>query len=375
MTSIKSSKKLLPEPKTSSFERKLFIKLISKCKNSFLYPIRHHKETILEHNNKPYQLPFDVFETYAQYQTTLNQHNLLDFDDLIALPVFLAKHSSEFQQYLQRFKYVLVDEYQDTNLTQETLLEHFIKQGSICTAVGDDAQSIYGFRGAHLNNILGYKKKYPAVQLIKLEQNYRSTKTILDLANDVIRHNKQVYPKKLFNNIREDFPIEMLYFPYYEEEANTIIDTIIQMIDSGTNPEEIAIFFRTNAQTHPYEDILIRKNISYRLLGGFKFFDRKEVKEVIAYIHLSINSKDNCFPIQGHQYPYKRHWCCLLRTNHRLYPTKQSRHSPCALLKRTATYIAQKSTKKYPTISRSAPTDNKTSPNHISLPLHRTSSQ
>ena len=287
---------------------KMMVSLISKFKcHHFLYPSGDgktrepierycHEFGLLDRHDMS---SLDFYKVYCQYQVELNKANALDFDDLIALPILIIRDYPDCHTALKKYKHVLVDEYQDTCVAQENLLEHLGSHGSLLTAVGDEAQSIYGFRWAHIDNILQFTKRYLGVRVVKLQQNYRSTTSILNLANDVIAKNRSAIPKELYSEIREDFPVEMLYFPHQDAEAVTVVEILLEMIKNGERPNDIAIFFRTNALIYAYEDILTRKEIPYKLLGGVKFFERKEIKEVISYLNFVHNEHDamSCYRI------------------------------------------------------------------------------
>ena len=270
-------------------EERLFLKTISSWKNDFLYPF--DKEEFFD-LYQTFEFSFDVLKLYKTYQIYLNAHNLVDFDDLIAFPILLVKEHQNCQNFFKNWQYVLIDEYQDTNVTQEKFIEWFEKKGSILTAVGDDAQSIYSFRGAKIENILKFETKYPNVNVIKLEENYRSTQSILSVANDIIKHNTEIYQKKLFTKKEKGNLPEFHLFSMAEEETTFIAKKIKKMMLQNQAPQNIAIFFRTNYQTKPYEDLLFKMQIPYQIIGSLKFFQRKEIQELIAYLNLSLNAKN-----------------------------------------------------------------------------------
>ena len=278
-------------------EKKQLLKIISSCKNNFLYPDFHDEELSKYINtiaSDKLEFLYDVQEIYQQYQEYLYQNYLVDFDDLIALPVLLLRQPVEsMRAFINRHcRYVLVDEYQDTNIVQENLIELFVELGSIITAVGDDFQSIYSFRGAYVKNILNFEKKYPDVVIIKMEENYRSTGAILNVANDVIRHNTTSYEKNLFTKQPVGELPEFHSFTYENEEANWVTDKIQELMDEGIAANEIAIFFRTNYQSKSFEDSLLSKQMPYQIVGGLKFYARKEIKDLIAYINFLLNGRD-----------------------------------------------------------------------------------
>ena len=286
-------------------QQRYFQRLISTWKNDFLYLIEDAKEGefIIDKETKmrfsyydtgPFLLE-EVLNIYSRYQFYLKQHNLLDFDDLLALTAKLLKENKRCHQYAtNRWKYLLVDEYQDTNITQEHLLEYFASGGSIITAVGDDDQSIYSFRGANIDNILNFPQKYPESKVIKLEKNYRSTDSILNLANHIIKNNPRVYDKKLFT----DNPSGELPFAHYlyndNEESRFIAEDIHHRVENEKHfaYRDIAVFYRTNYQSRGIEEQLLRKDIPYQIIGGLKFYQRKEIKDIMGYLHLLINPRD-----------------------------------------------------------------------------------
>ncbi len=282
-------KEITKKYQTGEREQKIFLKTISSWKNHFLYPFDEEKLFDLYRTS---ELSFDALKEYKTYQIYLNAHNLVDFDDLITLPILLLKEHQNCQNFLKNWQHVLIDEYQDTNVAQEKLIEWFEKKDSILTAVGDDAQSIYSFRGANIENILNFEKKYPNVQLIKLEENYRSTQSILSVANDIIKHNTEIYQKKLFTKKKKGDLPEFYLFSTAAEEAIFVAEKIKKMMLQNQHPQNIAIFFRTNYQTKPYEDLLLKMQIPYQIIGSVKFFQRKEIKELIAYLNLSLNPKN-----------------------------------------------------------------------------------
>ena len=224
---------------------------------------------------------------YQSYQHHLEKHNLMDFDDLIVLPVRLIRESEVCRRFVHsRWKYVLIDEYQDTNFAQEKLIEQFAQGGSVLTAVGDDDQSIYAFRGALIDNIRSFPTKYAGTKVACLEENYRSTKAILALANDVIKNNPRVYHKVLSTaNEQGDLP-RYQCFPSDYAECQWIIDLLLE------HPVGSAVFYRSNYQSRLIEEYLIEERIPYQIIGGLKFYQRKEIKDIVAYLHFIFNPKD-----------------------------------------------------------------------------------
>ena len=235
-----------------------------------------------------------VYEVFKEYETTLKDNNSVDFDDLLLLPIKLFReHPKVLEQYQERFQYVLIDEYQDTNETQYILSKMICSKHKNICCVGDIDQSIYSFRGANYRNILNFEKDYPNAKLIKLEQNYRSTTTILNAANDVIKHNKDRKDKVLWSNKGEGELIS--YYRAYNgiDEAQYVTREIKKLINDGIDYQNIAVLYRTNAQSHTIEEELLKDSIPYRIVGGVGFYSRREIKDVLAYLRLIYNSKDN----------------------------------------------------------------------------------
>lgn len=235
-----------------------------------------------------------VFEVYKRYESKLVVNNSLDFDDLLLLPIKLFRTKPEILKYYQeKYQYILVDEYQDTNEAQYILIKMLsAKNRNICV-VGDESQSIYSFRGSNYRNILNFEKDYKDCTTILLEQNYRSTSTILDSANDVIKNNKNRKDKKLWtlNGVGEKID----YYKAFDEkdEANYVLKNIEGLIDNGVKRSEIAVLYRTNAQSRVMEEALLKSNIPYKVVGSFYFYNRKEIKDLICYLKLIYNKYDD----------------------------------------------------------------------------------
>ena len=260
---------------------------ISSCKNEMMDYSDYEKFAIGDYEKV-------VYEVFKEYQTTLKDNNSIDFDDLLLLPIKLFReHPNVLKAYQERFQYVLIDEYQDTNETQYILSKMICaKYKNIC-CVGDEDQSIYSFRGANYRNILNFEKDYPNAKVIKLEQNYRSTTNILNAANAVIKHNKDRKDKKLWSTKGEGDLIT--YYRAYNgiDEAQYVTREIKNLINEGIEYQSIAVLYRTNAQSHTIEEELLKDSIPYRIVGGVGFYSRKEIKDVLAYLRLIYNSKDN----------------------------------------------------------------------------------
>jgi DNA helicase-2/ATP-dependent DNA helicase PcrA len=233
-------------------------------------------------------------KVYAIYQSRLFQSNAMDFDDLLYnMVVLFEKQPAALYKYQHKFKYVMVDEYQDTNHAQYIITKKLAAVHENLVVVGDDAQSIYSFRGANIENILSFQKDYPDFKLYKLEQNYRSTGIIVSVANEVIAHNKHQIPKLVYTDNEEGELVRVIATGTEQEEAQRVVDTIREqkMVSNFFN-RDIAVLYRTNAQSRAIEDGLRRAGITYRIYGGLSFYKRKEVKDVVAYLRLAINAAD-----------------------------------------------------------------------------------
>mgnify|MGYP001007721298 CR=1 FL=1 len=272
-----------------TYKEKSIISIISSQKNLMLTPDAYINENYGDFYCR------NVGEIYAFYQEKLKKNNALDFDDLILKTIELLKKDKDALEYCQKkFKYIFVDEYQDTNKAQYVLIRLLSgKYKNVCV-VGDDDQSIYGWRGADIRNILDFEKDFPNTKIIKLEQNYRSTKNILDVANSIIKNNRERKDKKLWTTNGEGTPTT-IYTAFDEmDEGNFVADKIRSLVDTGEyNLSDFAILYRTNAQSRAFEEVFMRKDIPYRIVGGLKFYARKEVKDIIAYLRLIQNPADD----------------------------------------------------------------------------------
>ncbi len=234
-----------------------------------------------------------VAEVYALYEKSLLRMNAMDFDDLIGRTVTLFERFPEVRErYGKAFRFVLVDEYQDTNHAQYRLLQLLVADHRNIAVVGDDAQSVYGFRGADIRNILDFKDDFPDATVIKLEQNYRSTQTVLDAANAIISNNRDQMPKTLWTDLGEGDSIVLRTLDDEHSEARYVAGEIERLVDEGLSRSEIAVFYRMNSQSRVLEDTLVRREIAYQVVGGTKFYDRAEVKDAVAYLTLLINGQD-----------------------------------------------------------------------------------
>jgi ATP-dependent DNA helicase UvrD/PcrA len=234
-----------------------------------------------------------VADAYSLYQRRLFQSNAVDFDDLLLLTVDVLERFPEAREKWQKaFRYVLVDEYQDTNHAQYRLLQLLAgRHGNLC-AVGDPDQSIYAFRGADINNILDFERDFPGTRTIALEQNYRSTNAILSAANAVIVNNRERKPKELFSELGEGEPVHVVEVEDEHAEARFVAAGIAALGEEGCNGDEIAVFYRTNAQSRVLEDVLVRQDVAYQVIGGPRFYERAEIKDLIAYLQAIDNPYD-----------------------------------------------------------------------------------
>src|SRR5438552_119150 len=234
-----------------------------------------------------------VADAYGLYQRRLFQSNAVDFDDLLMLTVDVLERFPEAREKWQNaFRYVLVDEYQDTNHAQYRLLQLLAQKHTNLCAVGDPDQSIYAFRGADINNILDFERDFPGTRTIALEQNYRSTNAILEAANAVIANNRERNPKQLWSELGEGEPVHVVEAEDEHAEARFVAAGIAGLVEEGFNGDEIAVFYRTNAQSRVLEDVLVRQGVAYQVIGGPRFYERAEVKDVIAYLQAIDNPYD-----------------------------------------------------------------------------------
>lgn len=235
-----------------------------------------------------------VLDVYKQYESRLISNNALDFDDLLMKPIELFNNNpSVLKEYQERFKYILIDEYQDTNEAQYLLTKMLsAKYKNICV-VGDDSQAIYSWRGANYRNILNFEKDYKDTKTVYLEENYRSTKTILNAANSVIKNNVDKKEKNLWTNNEEGVKITYHKALSEVDEAYYVKDEIKKLIKDGVSPSEIAVLYRTNAQSRAMEDAMLESQIPYKVIGSFYFYNRREIKDLISYLKLIYNNDDD----------------------------------------------------------------------------------
>ena len=234
-----------------------------------------------------------VADIYRLYQQRLVEASAMDFDDLLMVTVELfAAFPAVLEHYQQRFRYVLVDEYQDTNRAQYMLVKQLTAAHRNLCVVGDSDQSIYKFRGADIRNIRDFEKDYPDARVVVLDQNYRSTETILDAANSVISNNTKRTPKNLWSDKGRGLPITRFEAEDEHDEAGYVVDEIERLQSDGFNLADMAVFYRTNAMSRVIEDVFVRRGIPYTVVGSVRFYDRKEVKDVVAYLRTLVNHDD-----------------------------------------------------------------------------------
>lgn len=274
-----------------SFEGNLPISLvaseISKYKNNLISP----EEAIAAAQLPNYK---KIAMIYRQYEAYLVKNNLVDFDDLLALPYrILDEHTDLCEQISQKYRYIMVDEYQDTNDLQFKLLQKLTHTHKNLCVVGDDDQSIYGWRGANIKNILEFDRHFDNTKVIKLVKNYRSTHAILKAANELIEHNRGRLGKELVGTKEEGKSVELLHSDDENREATIISERIRKLIDSGVDPQNIAVLYRINALSRSIEEGLSRAGVPYKMVGGVKFYERAEIKDLISYLRLIANPHDD----------------------------------------------------------------------------------
>jgi DNA helicase II / ATP-dependent DNA helicase PcrA len=234
-----------------------------------------------------------VADVYEQYERELHRMNAMDFDDLLVRSVNLLELFQEVRdRYANAFRWILVDEYQDTNHAQYRWLQLLAEEHRNLAVVGDDSQAIYGFRGADIKNILEFQDHFVDAHVVKLEQNYRSTETILEAANGVISQNRGQMPKHLWTDLGKGEPIRVRELADEHAEARFVAAEVQRLVDEGTSRTEIAVFYRTNAQSRVLEDMLVRAQIAYQVIGGTKFYERAEIRDAVAYLTFLVNPQD-----------------------------------------------------------------------------------
>lgn len=266
---------------------------ISAAKNGLIGPVEYQSDSSIYNDDLQAKKPL-LGKIYATYQKRCFQAGAMDFDDLLfKTNILLKKHSEVLLKYQDKFRYILVDEFQDTNFAQSNILKMLAARHENICVVGDDAQSIYAFRGANIQNILKFKSLYSDATVFKLEQNYRSTQTIVEAANQIIKQNKDQLQKKVWTDNDQGDRIKLIKCLSETEEGNFIAEEILSIKSNNSITEEaFAILYRTNAQSRAIEESLRRKNISYRIYGGLSFYQRKEIKDLLAYCKMCVNPND-----------------------------------------------------------------------------------
>ena len=292
-------KKILKEMNIDStrYNPKFIKNQISSAKNEMV--------TVDKYQNLVNDEVSDItYKVYKKYQEALLRNNSLDFDDLLIMPIILFnKYKDVLDSYQELFKYIFIDEYQDTNEAQYLLSKMIsAKYRNICV-VGDDSQSIYSWRGANFKNILNFEKDYKDANVILLEQNYRSTKTILNAANSVIKNNINKKDKNLWTDNEEGEKIKYIRTNDEKEEASFVTKTIKELKNDSVSLDDIAVLYRTNAQSRTIEEAFLNSNIPYRIVGAFAFYSRKEIKDLLAYLKLIYNTKDDVSLLRVINYP------------------------------------------------------------------------
>lgn len=266
---------------------------ISMAKNNLMSAVAYESDAAIFEQNKRAQMP-EVGKIFVAYVQRCKQANAMDFDDLLTLTYQLFREHEDIRhKYAARFDYVLVDEYQDTNHVQMSIVMQLCQEKQRVCAVGDDSQSIYSFRGANIDNILNYQRQFQGTRLFKLEQNYRSTQTIVEAANSLIKHNRNQIPKDVFSENAKGEKIQ--YKPAYsDKEEAAIVAKDVKRIrrEDGCQYSDFAILYRTNAQSRSFEEEFRKQGIPYRIYGGLSFYQRKEIKDIIAYFRLVANPDD-----------------------------------------------------------------------------------
>lgn len=266
---------------------------ISMAKNNLMSAAAYESDAAIFEQNKRAQMP-EVGKIFVAYVQRCKQANAMDFDDLLTLTYQLFREHEDIRhKYAARFDYVLVDEYQDTNHVQMSIVMQLCQEKQRVCAVGDDSQSIYSFRGANIDNILNYQRQFQGTRLFKLEQNYRSTQTIVEAANSLIKHNRNQIPKDVFSENAKGEKIQ--YKPAYsDKEEAAIVAKDVKRIrrEDGCQYSDFAILYRTNAQSRSFEEEFRKRGIPYRIYGGLSFYQRKEIKDIIAYFRLVANPDD-----------------------------------------------------------------------------------
>lgn len=276
------------------YKPSLVLNRISDAKNKLISATQYANNPVTQQEDISSRKPM-LGKIFIEYQKRNFKAGAMDFDDLLyQTNVLLRDFPQVLLKYQDKFRYILVDEYQDTNFSQYVIIKQLAARFLNICVVGDDAQSIYGFRGANIQNILNFEKDYPHLKTFKLEQNYRSTQTIVEAANQIIANNKDQFKKHVFTDNEEGNKIKIVRANTDNEEGQKIVNSIFETrVQNQAMNSDFAILYRTNAQSRSFEESLRRLNIPYRIYGGVSFYQRKEIKDVLAYYRLTINSKDD----------------------------------------------------------------------------------
>jgi DNA helicase II / ATP-dependent DNA helicase PcrA len=286
-----------------SIFKKIYKKLDIDAKD---FPVRR-VSTVISNQKNSLVLPKDFFnfneenyftettyKIYKEYQNFLLENNALDFDDLLMYTAILLHDNKEIRKkYADKFRYVMIDEYQDTNYAQFKIINLIAKEHQNLCVVGDDDQAIYSWRGANISNILNFEKDYKNVLTVKLEQNYRSPKSILDTANCLIKNNSERHPKELWTNITSKDKPKLLKLENEKQEAEFVAEMVSQLSSSGTSLNDCLILYRTNAQSRVFENAFYQHKLKYQIVGGVNFYQRKEIKDIVAYLRILTNPHDS----------------------------------------------------------------------------------
>jgi len=266
---------------------------ISSAKNGLISATEYQKDTIIYNDDLQAKKPM-MGKIYSIYEKRCFKAGAMDFDDLLfKTNILLRNHPDVLIKYQDKFRYILVDEFQDTNFAQSNILKMLAARYENICVVGDDAQSIYAFRGANIQNILKFKSSYPDVKVFKLEQNYRSTQTIVNAANSIIKHNKEQLQKNVWTSNQKGDGIKLTKCLSETEEGGFVASEILDIkAKENIDEDQFAILYRTNAQSRALEEALRKRNIQYRIYGGLSFYQRKEIKDLLAYFKLCINPQD-----------------------------------------------------------------------------------
>lgn len=276
------------------YKPSIVLSKISQAKNNLILAEEYFNDPDILKRDDSDKVP-EVGHIYMKYQQRLKASDAMDFDDLLVkMYILLTTHEEVRRKYVDRFNFVLVDEYQDTNRTQARILWLLTRERQMLCVVGDDAQSIYAFRGADIGNILNFTRIFPDARLFKLERNYRSTKSIVDAANSVIAHNRNRIPKDVYSLAGAGQRIEIYPTESDVEEAERVVKSVCKTnADKGVPYSEIAVLYRKNAQSRVIEEALRKSGVPYRVYGGLSFYERKEVKDAIAYFRMTVNPNDD----------------------------------------------------------------------------------